>query len=89
LTQSSIPEFSFPHITASAFPYPFFSFGLYNTRMAIGIFLMHVLDVIFFVGLAGSSFVVIYSFIEDTVELFEKDEPPLIPGATPTATRSS
>ena len=52
--------------------------------------LMHLLDVIFFVGLAGSSIVVIYSFIEDTIELFDKDElpavqstPPGTPGAAP------
>lgn len=36
--------------------------------------LMHFLDVIFFFGLAGSSVVVVYSFVEDTIELFAKDD---------------
>ena len=40
----------------------------------IVLMLMHILDVIFFLGLAGSSVVVVYSFIEDTVELFAKDD---------------
>jgi len=35
---------------------------------------MKVLEVMFFVGLAGSSIVVIISFIEDGKELFGKDE---------------
>ena len=34
---------------------------------------MHLLEVIFFVGLVGSSIVVIISFIEDGKELFGKD----------------
>jgi hypothetical protein len=43
--------------------------------MQIGLFVMHLLDVIFFLGLAGSSVVVVYSFIEDTFELFSREEP--------------
>jgi hypothetical protein len=35
---------------------------------------MKVLEVMFFVGMAGSSIVVIISFIEDGKELFGKDE---------------
>ena len=50
--------------------------------MEIVLFLMHLLDVIFFVGLAGSSIVVIYSFIEDTIELFDKGAPPVVQGAS-------
>jgi hypothetical protein len=33
---------------------------------------MHLLTFLFFVGLAGSSIVVILSFIEDLAELFEE-----------------
>ncbi len=40
----------------------------------IVLMLMHLLDVIFFLGLAGSSVVVVYSFIEDAIELFAKDD---------------
>jgi hypothetical protein len=42
--------------------------------MPIAIFAMRVLEVMFFVGLVGSSVVVIISFIEDGKELFGKDE---------------
>jgi hypothetical protein len=35
---------------------------------------MHLLEVLFFAGLVGSSVVVIISFIEDGKELFGKDE---------------
>jgi hypothetical protein len=42
--------------------------------MAVALFVMKVLEVMFFVGLAGSSIVVIISFIEDGKELFGKDE---------------
>ncbi len=42
--------------------------------MAIAIFAMRVLEVMFFVGLAGSSVVVLISFVEDGKELFGKDE---------------
>ena len=34
---------------------------------------MRVLEVMFFVGLVGSSVVVIISFVEDGIELFGKD----------------
>jgi hypothetical protein len=36
-------------------------------------FLMHVLEVMFFLGLAGSSVVVLISFYDDGKELFGKD----------------
>ena len=42
--------------------------------MLVAIFAMRVLEVMFFVGLVGSSVVVIISFIEDGKELFGKDE---------------
>jgi hypothetical protein len=42
--------------------------------MALAVFGMHILEVAFFIGLAGSSIVVIISFIEDGKELFGKDE---------------
>jgi hypothetical protein len=44
------------------------------TYMQIAIFAMHVLELMFFVGLAGSTVVVLISFIEDGKELFGKDE---------------
>jgi hypothetical protein len=42
--------------------------------MLIAIFAMRVLEVMFFVGLVGSSVVVLISFVEDGKELFGKDE---------------
>jgi hypothetical protein len=41
--------------------------------MILALFVMKVLEVMFFVGLVGSSVVVIISFIEDGKELFGKD----------------
>ena len=41
--------------------------------MALGLFAMHVLEVMYFVGMAGSSIVIIISFIEDAQELFGED----------------
>jgi len=41
--------------------------------MLIFEFFMVVLEVMFFVGLAGSSIVVLLSFIDDARELFGKD----------------
>jgi hypothetical protein len=41
--------------------------------MALAIFGLRVLEVMFFVGLAGSSVVVLISFVEDAKELFGKD----------------
>lgn len=41
--------------------------------MAIALLAMHVLEVMFFVGLVGSSIVVIISFVEDAFELFGKE----------------
>jgi hypothetical protein len=47
----------------------------YNLFMLIAVvsFLMRVLEVMFFVGLAGSSVVVLISFYEDGKELFGED----------------
>jgi hypothetical protein len=42
--------------------------------MVLAIFAMRLLEVMFFAGLAGSSVVVLISFIEDGKELFGKDE---------------
>jgi hypothetical protein len=42
--------------------------------MALALIGMKILEVMFFVGLAGSSIVVLISFIEDGKELFGKDE---------------
>jgi hypothetical protein len=47
----------------------------YNFRMQLAIFAMRILEVMFFAGLAGSTVVIIISFIEDGKELFGKDEP--------------
>jgi hypothetical protein len=43
--------------------------------MNLAILAMRVLEIMFFVGLAGSSIVVLISFVEDAKELFGKDEP--------------
>jgi hypothetical protein len=43
--------------------------------MQIAKFAIFVLEWMFFVGLAGSSVVVVISFVEDGKELFGKDEP--------------
>jgi hypothetical protein len=40
----------------------------------IAVFGMKILELMFFVGLAGSTIVVVISFIEDGKELFGKDE---------------
>jgi hypothetical protein len=42
--------------------------------MFIAVIAMRVLELLFFVGLAGSTVVVLISFIEDGKELFGKDE---------------
>jgi hypothetical protein len=42
--------------------------------MLLATFAMRLLETMFFVGLAGSSIVVIISFIEDGKELFGKDD---------------
>jgi len=47
----------------------------YDLHMAIAVFAMRLLEVMFFVGLAGSTVVVLISFFEDGKELFGKDEP--------------
>jgi hypothetical protein len=41
--------------------------------MQLALFAMRVLEVMFFVGLVGSSIVVLISFFEDGKELFSKD----------------
>jgi hypothetical protein len=41
--------------------------------LQLGLFAMHFLEVMFFVGLAGSSVVVLISFVEDAQELFGED----------------
>jgi len=45
----------------------------YNRGMSLAIFGMRFLEVLFFVGLAGSAVVVLISFLEDGKELFGKD----------------
>jgi hypothetical protein len=42
--------------------------------MQIAVFAMRVLEVLFFTGLAGSTIVVLISFVEDAKELFGEDE---------------
>jgi hypothetical protein len=42
--------------------------------MIVAILAIHVLEAMFFLGLIGSSIVVIISFVEDGKELFGKDE---------------
>jgi len=44
-----------------------------EVMLQIGLFAMHVLEVMFFVGLVGSSVVVLISFVEDAQELFGED----------------
>jgi hypothetical protein len=41
--------------------------------MQFAIIVMRVLEVMFFVGLAGSTIVVLISFVEDAKELFGED----------------
>ena len=41
--------------------------------MAIALFAMRALEVLFFAGLAGSAVVILISFVEDGKELFGKD----------------
>jgi hypothetical protein len=41
--------------------------------MFLGLLAMHILEVMFFVGMAGSAIVVVISFIEDAQELFGED----------------
>ena len=44
--------------------------------MQLAVFVMRLLEVMFFAGLVGSTVVVLISFVEDGIELFGKDEPP-------------
>ena len=41
--------------------------------MILGVFVIRLMELMFFVGLAGSAVVVLISFIEDGKELFGKD----------------
>jgi hypothetical protein len=41
--------------------------------MAVGNFIIRIMELMFFVGLAGSAIVVLISFVEDGKELFGKD----------------
>jgi hypothetical protein len=41
--------------------------------MPIAIFAMRLLEAMFFIGLAGSTIVVLISFVEDAKELFGED----------------
>jgi hypothetical protein len=41
----------------------------YNRAMAVALFFMRVLEVMFFTGVAGSAVVVVISFVEDIKEL--------------------
>jgi hypothetical protein len=45
-----------------------------DTVLSIALVAMKVLEVMFFLGMAGSSIVVVISFIEDGKEFFNKDE---------------
>jgi hypothetical protein len=59
----------------------------YNLFMLqFAIIAMRVLEVMFFVGLAGSSVIVFLSFVEDGKELFGKDEPPESRADSPAST---
>jgi hypothetical protein len=55
----------------------------YNLFMTFAVYAMRVLEAMFFVGLVGSTVVVIISFVEDGKELFGKDEPPESRADTP------
>jgi hypothetical protein len=48
----------------------------YNLPMLLAIFAMRLLDAMFFIGMAGSTLVILISFVEDAKELFGADEPP-------------
>jgi hypothetical protein len=41
--------------------------------MIVGNFIIRIMELLFFVGLAGSAVVVLISFVEDGKELFGKD----------------
>jgi hypothetical protein len=45
----------------------------YNRTMALGTLIIHVMELMFFLGLIGSAVVVLISFFEDGKELFGKD----------------
>jgi hypothetical protein len=41
--------------------------------MHVAVLVMRVLELLFFVGMAGSAIVILISFVEDTKELFGKE----------------
>ena len=41
--------------------------------MSVALIAMRVLEILFFTGLAGSTIVILISFVEDGKELFDKD----------------
>jgi hypothetical protein len=41
--------------------------------MQVAVFVMRVLELLFFVGMAGSAIVILISFFEDAKELFGKE----------------
>ena len=59
--------------TCDCLPMETFANREYNIFMFLGLLAMHILEVMFFVGMAGSAIVVVISFIEDAQELFGED----------------
>lgn len=47
---------------------------LYNLCMVIATIVIHIMEAMFFLGLAGSTIVVLISFVEDAKELFGDDD---------------
>ncbi|MFZ1939896.1 MAG: hypothetical protein WBA18_06975 [Terracidiphilus sp.] len=45
----------------------------YNRCMVLAVFVIRLMELMFFVGLVGSAVVVLISFVEDGKELFGKD----------------
>jgi len=46
----------------------------YNLHMLLAVLLIHVMEFLFFAGLAGSAVVVLISFAQDAAELFGSGE---------------
>ncbi len=44
--------------------------------------LIHIVEWMFVIGLVGSAIVILLTTIEDVQTLFERDEPPPVPGET-------
>ena len=53
------------------FPNPTYNYAHMDTALAIGV---RFVDTLFFIGLIGSSAVVLLSFVEDFSELFSREE---------------